>query len=54
MVVGDIADLIFSLNFKYHVIKGPCEFMEGGSSLYILTLPSLRAIGIVIMDIYSY
>ena len=47
----DIIDLIFHVTLEDHVIKGLCEVMEGSSSLYIPTLPSLVATNIVVVDI---
>ena len=47
----DITDLIFHVTLYHHVIKEPCDLMEGNSSLYKPTLPSLVAIGIVVVDI---
>ena len=47
----DITDLIFHVTLHDHAIKGLCELMEGSSSLYIPTLPSLVARGIVVVDI---
>ena len=35
-----------------HVIEGLCEFMEGGSWLYILNLPSFIGTDIVVVDIW--
>ena len=31
----DITDLIFQVTLHYHMSKGPCNFMEGSSSLHI-------------------
>ena len=42
----DIAYLIFQVTMKDHV-KEPCDFMQGRPSLYIPTLSSLIAIGII-------
>lgn len=47
----DIIDLIFHATLKDHVIKEPCDFMGGSSSLYIPNLQSLVVIGIVVVDI---
>ena len=46
---GDIAYLIYHVTLKDHLIKGFCDFMEGSSSLYILTLLRLVAIDIVVV-----
>ena len=43
-------DLIFHVILQGHVIKGTCDFMKVGSSS-IPTLPSLIAIGIVVLNI---
>lgn len=48
---GDIIDLIFHVLFQNDVIKVPCEFMEGSSSLYIPTLSGLAFISIMVVDI---
>ena len=37
-----------------HVIKGSSNFMEGGSSLNVTTLPGLVAMGIVVMMFLIY
>ena len=47
----DITDLVFHVTLQDHVIKGPCDFMDRSSSLYIPTLPSLVTINIVVVDI---
>lgn len=46
----DKTDLIFQVTLQDLVIKGLCEFLEGNSSLYIPTLPSLVATGIAVVD----
>ena len=46
-----ITHLIFHVILKDHVIKGACQFLKGSSSVYIPTLPSLVALGIVVVDI---
>ena len=46
----DITGLIFDVTLLGQAIKGSCDFMEGGSSLYIPTLASLVAISIVVVD----
>ena len=48
---SDVAAKIVYVTLKHHVIKGSGDFKEGNSSLYIPTLPKLRAIDIVLMDI---
>ena len=59
-VVYFINKLYFSLCFTYvtlhvtsqnHVIEGSDNFMSGSSSWYLTTLPSLIAIGIVLVEI---
>ena len=47
----DTASKIFYVTLKDHVIKGSGDFIEGNSSLYIPTLPKLKVIAIVLMDI---
>ena len=42
---------MFHVTLQDHVIKGLDEFMKIKSSLYIPTLPSLVAIGIVVVGI---
>ena len=49
-----VRDLIFHMTLQDHAIKGPWEFMEERSSLYILILPSLVAIGTVVVEIYFW
>ena len=39
------------MTLQNHVIKGPCDFMEESSSLYIPTLSNSGAIDIVLVDI---
>ena len=34
-VVDDVTDIIFHVTWQDHAIKGPLDFMEGHSSLYI-------------------
>ena len=48
---SDTAAKIFYVTLQDHVIKESGNFMEGNSSLYIPTLPTLIAIDIVLMDI---
>ena len=36
---------ITEIKITRHVIKESCDFMEGSSSLYVITLPGLVAIG---------
>ena len=59
-VVYFINKLYFSLCFTYvtlhatsqnHMIEGSNKFMSGSSSWYVTTLPSLIAIGIVLVEI---
>lgn len=45
----DMTDLIFYVILQDHVIEGLCDFVEGSSSLYILTLSSLVVRGIVVV-----
>ena len=42
---------MFHMTLQNHVIKGPCDFMEESSSLYIPTLPNSVATDIVLVDI---
>ena len=46
---SDTEAKIFYVTFHDHVIKGSGEFMEGNSTLYILTFPILIAIDIMLM-----
>ena len=48
---SDTAAKIFYVTLQDHVIKESGNFVEGNSSLYIPTLPTLIAIDIVLMDI---
>ena len=48
---SDAAAKIVSVTSQEHVIKEPGDFMEENSSLYIPTLPKLRVIDIILMDI---
>ena len=50
-VSRDITNLIIHVTLQEHIIKGPCDFVKGSSSVHISTLPSLVAIGIVLVDI---
>ena len=43
--------LICFVTLQDHVIQGFCDYIEGKSSLYVTTLPSLVAIGIVVLEI---
>ena len=43
----DTLDLVFHMTLQDRVIKGPCDVMEGISSLYTPNLPSLLPTGIV-------
>ena len=43
--------LICHVPLQDHVIKGSCDFMEGHSSLYVITLPNLVAIVAVVVEI---
>ena len=45
---GDIRYLICHVTSKNHMVEGSCNFMSGNFSLYVTTLPSLVAIGIMI------
>ena len=38
------------MTLQDHMIKGPCDIMEGSSLLNIPTLSSLVAMGIVVVD----
>ena len=46
-----ITDPIFHVTLQDHVIEGPCDFREGTSPLYTLTMQSSVAIGIVVVDV---
>ena len=48
---SDITYLVFHVILQDHVIKGLCKFMEGNSSMYIPTLPSLVVTSIVVLGI---
>ena len=39
------------MSSKNHVFQGSCNFMIGSSSLYVTTLKSLLAIGIVVVEV---
>ena len=43
--------LICYLTLQDHISKLTCDFMEGSSLLHIPTLPSLVAIGIIVVDV---
>ena len=47
----DIKYLICHMTSQNHVILGSSNFMSGRSSLHVTTLPSLVAIGIVVVEI---
>ena len=51
---SDTTTEVVYVTFQYHVIKGSGDFVEGNTSLYILTLPKLIAIGILLMDIQLF
>ena len=48
---GDIAYFICHLTFQNHIVKGSSNFMEGSSSLNVLTLSGLVARYVVVMKI---
>ena len=43
--------LMYKVNLQNHTFKWSFEFMEGRSSLNIITLPGLVAIDIVVVEI---
>ena len=47
---SDTAAKIVYMTLQDHAIKGSGYFMEGNSSLYVLSLPKLIAIDIVLMN----
>ena len=44
--------LICHVKLQDHMIKQSCDFMGAKSSLYVTTLPSLVAIGIVVVEMF--
>ena len=48
---GDIKYLTFYVTLLNHLIEGSCNFLSGSSSWHVPTLPSLVAIGIVVVEI---
>ena len=48
---GDIKYLICHVTSQNHVFEGSCNFLSGSFSWYVTTLPSLVAIGIVVVEI---
>ena len=48
---GDGMLLISHVTSQNHVIERSCISMSGGSSFYVTTLPSLLAIGVVVVEI---
>ena len=50
---GDIKYLACHVNLYNHVTEGSSNFLIGSSSSYITTLPSLIAIGIAVVEIFS-
>ena len=48
---GDIKYLTCDVTSQNHVIEGSCKFLSGSSSWYVTSLPSLVAMGIVVVDI---
>ena len=51
IAIENIKYLIFQVTSQNRMIKGPCHFMKGSSSLYVITIPSLAAIGIVVVNV---
>ena len=49
---NDIKHFICHVILQNHVIEGSCNFMNGSSSMYVTILPSLLAIGIVVLEIF--
>ena len=49
---GDTKYLIFHVISKNHVTEGSCKFMSGMSLFYSTILPSLVAIGIVLVEMF--
>ena len=49
---GDIKYLICHVTSQNLVIEGSSNFMKGNSSLYVTILPSLVAIGIVMVEMF--
>ena len=48
---GVIMNLVCHLILQDNMIKGACDCMGGRFSWYVTTLPSLVAIGIVVVEI---
>ena len=48
---GDTKYLTSHVTLQNHVIEGSSNFMSVSSSWYITTLPSLKGIGIVVVEI---
>ena len=46
-----ITNLVFYVTLQEHVMEGSGDFIEGSSFLYIPSLPSSVAIGIVVVHI---
>ena len=51
---GDIKYLICHVTSQSYVIEGSCNFMSASSSLYVMTLPNLVAIGIIVVEVYFW
>ena len=51
---GDMKYEICRVSSQNHVIEESCNYLSGCSSWYITTLPSLVAIGIVVVEIYCF
>ena len=47
---GNIKYLIFHVTSQNHLIEGSCKFMKETSLLYVTAMPSLVAIGIVVIE----
>ena len=48
---GNIKYLMFHVISQNHLIEGSCKFINETSLLYVITMPSLVAIGIVVIEI---
>ena len=47
----DIMVTVCHLALQHHVIRALCDFMVGSLSRYIIILPSLVAVGTVVLEI---
>ena len=48
---GNVTYLICHMTSQDHVIERSCEVTDGSTPLYVTILPSLMAIGIVVVEI---